>query len=188
MSTTITIVGSRESPQWALQALQMAGDWCRTNKVFVRSGGAPGADLAAQRGALEYCLVYEPWKNFAPRFYAPGCSYNSQYVVPPFTPELDNLARRHHPTYDRLSDPVKKLMMRNGCQVLGLKLNNPSRGCLYYAPMQGGTEKGGTRQAASISREAKVPCLNLFYQYKNPEKAIQVALEFVEKMASSSSG
>lgn len=151
----ISIIGSRKTPSWAFIALKKAAQFCRENDIYVRSGGAVGADTAAQAGALEHCIVYEPWPGFS----GPGPHLK---VVPPLTPELIALARKFHPAPHKLQGTVLKLMARNGCQVLGQNLDNPTKGILFYAPEENGVVQGGTGQAIRIAKHYGIPTFNLF--------------------------
>lgn len=153
----ITIIGSRQIPEWAYNALREAASYCRSQDIYVRSGGAKGADTAAQEGALEHCIVYEPWAGFS----GPG---PHKKIVPEFSPQLLALARKFHPAPHKLTPVALKLMARNGCQVLGLNLDSPTKGILYYAPEYNGTPQGGTSQAwrIAVAQEPKIPTMNLY--------------------------
>lgn len=64
---------------------------------------------------------------------------------------------------------IKKLLTRNGYQVLGKDLNTPSEYLICYS-----NGKGGTQQAIRIAEDINinVPIFNLWW-YDTPEKAIK---------------
>lgn len=151
-------IGARKTPASALRI--MTGLAMRLNELgfVLRSGGADGADSAFARGAADK-ENYLPWQGFN--------GITSEY----FEPSLGamRLASFLHPGWARLGDPVKKLMARNGHQVLGKDLVSPVDLVICWTP--DGAEKssqrskmtGGTGQAIDLADRMGIPVFNLYH-------------------------
>jgi hypothetical protein len=162
-----TTIGSRQTPDDILLEMTRFGSWIRDMDHWCRSGHADGADWAFEKGAQERCLVYLPWEGFNSQL-----TSNARKVIPPFDEKLDNLARQYHQKYDSLSDAVKKLMMRNCCQVLGLELNKPVDVVICWTPKASGS--GGTGQALRIAKDYDIPIYDMAKcEYSTCEKLIE---------------
>ena len=78
------------------------------------SGNAPGSDQAFALGASyldpSRVTLYLPWGSFEKRS---GIEGNVLHQVEEATAEHWDLARRAHPTWDRLAPTVRRLMVRN---------------------------------------------------------------------------
>src|SRR3990167_10553936 len=81
----------------------------------LRSGGAPGSDTAFEAGATRR-EIYLPWKGF---------NNNTSHLFA-ISEEAEELASWYHPGWVNLDQAARKLMARNGYQVLGSKLDDPS--------------------------------------------------------------
>jgi len=150
----ITGVGSRKTPKKILDSMTRIGDWCRRNRVPLRSGHADGADWAFELGAQEFCIAYLPWKSFREDYLS-----NARRVVYRASPESEALVDRIHPNAGRLMPGARKLHGRNTWQVLGSKLNMPSTALVCWTP--GGKSVGGTRTAIVLAQVHGIPVLNL---------------------------
>ena len=149
-----TGVGSRQTPPNVLRLMtDIARFLCETGYIL-RSGGAPGADFYFEAGVSGRTKkeIYIPWKDF-------NGSGSLKYRV---TDEALKLAAKFHPAFDRLSYGARKLMGRNGYQVLGLGLNTPSDFLICWT--KNGKETGGTAQAIRIARSRYIPVYNLFFE------------------------
>lgn len=102
--------------------------------------------------------IYLPWTNFNKN--------NSQSIIPDKHPAYE-IARDHHLAWDRLNQPVKKLMARNVLQVLGNNLDSPSLFMVCYTKdgceshVTRTSKTGGTGLAISVASKAGIPIFNL---------------------------
>lgn len=71
------------------------------------------------------------------------------------------IKQAYTPAPSKLHGSVLKLMARNGCQVLGLNLDSPTKGILFFAPEYNGVPQGGTSQAIRIAKHYGIPTLNI---------------------------
>lgn len=156
MNKYITMVGSRETPQHILEQMENIAHALGNRGYIIRSGGADGADTAAENGAItggaEY-EIYLPWKNF---------NGNQSFL---YLDKLSNriqaveYARMVHPVFDGLSDGAQKLHTRNVYQVLGQDLKTPSQFLICWTP--NGKTIGGTATAIRLAEKFNVPICNL---------------------------
>lgn len=166
----ITGIGSRETPDPILLLLEEIGCWIANQGFVGRSGRAPGADQAFERGilrsqnptALESFL---PWASFeAPQPGDPACYHDvSKWEN---AVEAQAIAQAVIPWWDNLKQGARSLHGRNPYQVLGRDLQTPSSAVVYYTKVgKGGILKGGTRTAAVIAHQHQVPGFNLYYPF-----------------------
>lgn len=145
-------IGSRSTPIEILGNMTELGRLLAEQHFILRSGHADGADNAFENGcdiSNGKKEIYLPWKGF-------NKAENGIYNIPD---EAYEIAKRFHPAWDRLSEPAKKLMARNSCQVLGKDLKTPCNFVICYTP--NGKKTGGTRQAIDIAEYCHIPVLNL---------------------------
>lgn len=173
MSKYYTGVGSRDTPPDILSLMERVAEKLSFEGWVLRSGGAAGADLAFQRGALDreqvwperpLPLVYLPWKNFQQHIQE---SYPAQYVVVSYSDYKDKareLVSEVHPAWEKCSQGAKALHTRNAFQVLGDTLSEPSKFCILWAPPTKDGVKGGTNTAYQLCLRHGVPVYNLFYE------------------------
>lgn len=165
MTTTYyTLIGSRKTPVDKLELLVMIGR-CLSNKGYtVRSGGANGADSAAETSHLGLggngkAEIYLPWDNFNDH-HAGGC-----YINTPNQPTYSyavEIAKAVHPAWNKCSRGAKALHTRNVYQVLGLDLNTPSEFVVCYADVDKHNNViGGTATAVNIAIDAGIPVYNI---------------------------
>lgn len=141
-------IGSRETPEYICSYLMRAARLLALNNFVLRSGGAEGADISFEIGAeigKGHMEIYIPWTKFN----------NSKHSVTPITQEALELAKKYHPRFNHLSYAAKKLMARNGYQILGPNLDKPSSFVLCYTP--NGKGGGGTGQALRIAKDRNIP-------------------------------
>ena len=136
---------------------------------ILRSGGADGSDNAFEIGcdrANGKKEIYLPWKNF---------NGNKSNLIFDDDIEAINIAKKYHPAYNGLSQGAKRLIARNGYQVLGKDLKTPSKYIICYTD---GT--GGTSQALRIAEDIQIniPIFNL-YHYKGPNDVLINFKEFL---------
>ena len=139
-----TGVGSRDTPKPILYimeklAIKLSGTY------ILRSGGAPGADSAFQKGAKNAVIYY----------------------ADDATPEAIAIAKDFHPAWHRCSERAQKLHGRNAFQVLGHDLKTPSKFLICWTPdgavsdVERSIKTGGTGTAVSIASAFGVPVYNL---------------------------
>lgn len=146
-------IGSRKTPEDILDVMANYAYVAGRHGWVLRTGGAPGADQAFERGALlGGCEIemYLPW---------PGFENHSMATLDMPASEAYEIAQRYHPAWHRLSQGAKKLITRNTHQILGERLNDPVDLVVCWTP--GGEMKGGTAQALRIAQDYDIPIKNL---------------------------
>lgn len=167
MDNYYTGIGSRKTPVNILWQMYFLARMLADSGWILRSGGAPGADTAFERGVQSQehgdMDIFLPWDGFngrkeevIHRFLDSTESVTRIYTVPPYN---DSLVRLYHSGFRMLSDPERKLMSRNSYQVLGGDLKTPSQVVFCYT--MDGKASGGTGQAIRIARDNKIPVINL---------------------------
>lgn len=153
MSKYYAGIGSRETPKEIQELMTKLASTLESKEYILRSGGAPGADSAFEKGIIEEFNkeIYLPWKGFN--------GSNSPYYDFQNIEEATKIAKKFHPRFDYLSRGAKKLISRNTYQVLGLDLNTPSEFIICWT--EGGKLKGGTAQALRIAISLEIPIYNL---------------------------
>lgn len=151
-----TGIGSRETPKDILKTMTQLAKDLDLIGYTLRSGGADGADDYFERGATRK-EIYLPWKMFN----------NNPSPLFKVSQEAIALASEHHPAWDKLKDPVRKLMGRNATQVLGLELDTPSDFVVCWTPdgceshLKRTAATGGTGLAITIASKRGIPIYNL---------------------------
>lgn len=168
-----TGVGSRSTPEKYLEVCRKIAIFMSNRGYILRSGGAVGADAAFESGCNQVGglkEIYLPWKNY---------NYNKSELYN-ISKNCYKLAKQFHPCYNKLSSGAAKLIARDGMQVLGKELNDPTKLLICYAEIINNEEvKGGTGQAVRIARYYDIPVVNLI-RYNNYYDAIIV----IEKILS----
>lgn len=159
-----TGVGSRETPRRVLILMERMAYCLALKGLNLRSGGAPGADLAFEAGAARgrgFIEIFIPWPSFGKE------NKNHKFYHVPFTNAritkmAENLAKRVIPHWDNLKQGARKLHCRNPFQVLGRHLDSPSDFCIGYAKvLKKGQYRGGTNTAFQIAEKSGVEVINL---------------------------
>lgn len=167
MTFTIAGIGSRETPKNILKEMKTIGEWCRINGVTVRSGHADGADWAFESGAQDLCVAYIPWSGFNSHFIS-----DATIVLPEYTKELMEIAEQFHPAWEKLTHGAKKLIARDGLQVLGSDLRTPVNMVVCWT--KGGKATGGTGQAIRIAEANHILVVNMFgHMFDSADKVIR---------------
>lgn len=152
---TYTGIGSRDCPKNIYKLILKISQTMARCGLTLRSGGADGCDSAFEEGCDTLHgdkEIYLPWKGFN----------NNLSPLYNLTPEAFNLAEQFHAGYHNLSVGAKKLMARNGYQVMGPDLCSPSDFIVCYTP--NGKISGGTGQALRIANSEKIPIYNIFWK------------------------
>lgn len=152
--TYYTGVGSRQTPTGISTIMTDVAKFLSETGCVLRSGGAEGADSFFEAGVPDPTKkeIYLPWKDF-------NGNKSPLFRV---TDEALKLASKYHPAWNKLSYGARKLMGRNGYQVLGYDLKTPSAFVLCWT--KDGKEIGGTAQAMRIAKDYKIPVYNLFFE------------------------
>ena len=145
-------IGSRQTPADIMAFMTEIARYLERKGLILRSGGADGSDSAFEKGVQnpKYKEIYLPWKGFNDRI-SPFHSY---------LPKHEEIARRFHPAWERLSRGAKAMMIRNTAQMFGMDFTTPSAFVICWTP--GGQITGGTGQALRIAIEYHIPIYNLF--------------------------
>lgn len=150
----VTMVGSREAPQYICDLFTELGIEVRERGWWARSGHAPGIDYAAELGAKDRCIVYLPWTGFNRESPVLGTA-SSQ----PLRDEVLKIVYKHEPYAKDLSDGVKLIKSRNVYQVLGVDLQSPSDVVVCWT--EEGEVVGGTGLAIKIAERKGIPVINV---------------------------
>jgi hypothetical protein len=150
-------IGSRETPIPTMTSIIHLSKFLSENNFILRSGGAPGADIAFQNGCTGKREIYLPWKGFN----------NVEGII---APNIDNwneavkIAEKYHPAWNKLSEAAIKLMGRNTYQILGKDLKTPVDFVVCYTP--DGKSSGGTGQAMRIAEDLGIPIYNIAFPHR----------------------
>lgn len=165
-----TGIGSRSTPKDICEIMSIIPIFLNKDHGYIlRSGGAPGADLAFETFlSNDVKNIYLPWKGF-------NDNKSQLYNV---TTGAYSIAEKFHPAWKSLSQAGKKLHARNVYQVLGEDLNTPSDFVLCWTAdfceshETRSRETGGTGTAISIASYFNVPVFNMARKdwYKRFEK------------------
>lgn len=156
-----TGIGSRQTPPYILRIMEEVAADLALAGCILRSGAAPGADLAFERGCDRNQgrkEIYLPWKGF-------NHSTSPLYDIPEKAYMIASETIGHR--WNALTMPVKKLMARNVMQVMGQNLDTPSAfvicwssdGCNTYEKRS--KQTGGTGQAIALASIMGIPIYNL---------------------------
>lgn len=150
-------IGSRQTPPDIL-ALMTKIATILQDKYTLRSGHAPGADLAFENGCTNGNMeIYIPWKGFG----------GSKSLLYTHNDEAMKIASEFHPNWKNLKSSVRNLMARNVHQILGKDLQTPTNFVLCWTPDGCESHKtrspktGGTGQAISIASTNEIEVINM---------------------------
>jgi len=151
-------IGSRKTPENILLAMTEIAVVLESDGYVLRSGGADGADSAFEEGVLSPAgqEIYLPWKGF---------NHNQSPLYNCYQGIHTELAEKHHLAWDNLSQGVKKLMIRNSAQIIGIA-EKPIPVDFVICWTLAGPEGGGTGQAIRIAKSFDVPIYNMKYMTK----------------------
>ena len=137
-------IGSRKTPTDILAVMTELAMWLEGLRWLLRSGGAQGADIAFEAGALGIATRRRPRKRI---FKAKDCTRGA----------IEH-ASLHHPAWDRCSHYAKALHGRNSMIMLGRNLDDPVDMVICWTP--DGLTTGGTGQALRIAQSMNIPVFN----------------------------
>ena len=159
-----TGVGSRQTPDDILDHMFKVAYLLAKNSWVLRSGAADGADTAFEDGcdrAEGPKAIYLPWGGFNGRFEHEEPFLHVGNKLETYQQAV-SIASKFHPYWGGLSSGAKNLHTRNVFQVLGHRLDSPSKFLLCWTP--GGKQQGGTAQAIRIAEHHNVPVINMFHK------------------------
>lgn len=141
-------IGSRKTPENILVTMEKIAQRLAVHGYCLRSGAAPGADSAFERGATEK-EIYIPWRSF---------NGSSSHLCSISKAAMDTAAQ-FHPAWAQCSFGAQKLHARNCYQILGLDLVTPVDFVVCWTPR--GSGSGGTGQALRIAKAHSIPIFDL---------------------------
>lgn len=159
-------IGSRKTPAEIRELMGRAARALAQQGWVLRTGLAPGADQAFYLGARELGPVelYLPWPGFEHPARDADRELNT-VVLDRATPPAREMARAHHPAWDKLREGARRLHARNCHQILGPDLASAARMVVCWTPdgsLDGrGGRVGGTGQALRLAHHHGIPVLNL---------------------------
>ena len=159
-------IGSRETPDSILQLIEGIARELNEHSYILRSGHAPGADLAFEIGSEGYNQIFLPWSNFN---YEDPQSKNlpkTGHFVPHYSGEAERIAKAFHPNWNACTSGAKKMHIRNVYQVLGPglgQINTETVSRFVVCWTKDGKASGGTGQAIRIAKGCNIPVFNLFH-------------------------
>lgn len=121
--------------------------WC------LRSGHANGADRAFERGAVNK-QIFLPWEGFNG-----GYSNRINVAYREICDQQFDIAKKHHPAWNRCSPAAQRLLCRNVPIILGETLDDPVTCVITWLPEP--TYQGGTRHALNIAETYGVRVFDL---------------------------
>lgn len=163
-----TGIGSRKTPGNILHSMVQVGEFMYNAGHTLRSGGAQGADRAFEIGAdqafgkarnarfgdVDAIDIPELKEIYLPAY--KWCGSDSPFYG--VCEDAQRVAALFHPTWDRLSYFVKKLMGRNAYQILGHDLKTKTDFVVCWTP--DGRITGGTGLALRMAVYHGIPVLN----------------------------
>lgn len=144
-------IGSRETPAGVLALMDKIGYCLGKRGWTLCSGGADGADLAFESGAIAAgspTEIWLPWNGF---------NWHRSPLRP--SAEAFVMAAEFHPAWERCSRGARALHARNCHQVLGPNLDEPVAMVVCWT--KGGLRGGGTGQALRIAEAHSIPIFDL---------------------------
>jgi hypothetical protein len=140
-------IGSRKTPIDIQDDMVLLATMLRRMGFILRSGGALGADVSFEMGALDKKEVFTANSNIPDKAF--------------------EIAKEVHPAWNNCSPYAKRLHARNVLQVLGQNLDNPVEfvavwtpdGCETLATRTFST--GGSGQAIALADTLDIPIYNL---------------------------
>lgn len=150
-------IGSRDTPLEAQALMYQIASELGEMGFMLRSGGAPGADSAFEKGALSIKApmnIYLPWN-----FFEGKQQDGVRYIVPSWDHDIETIAKNAHPNWNALRDGSRKMMCRNVNQLLGQKGDKPSDFIVCWT--KHGEITGGTGQALRLATFLEIPVFNL---------------------------
>ena len=150
-------IGSRETPSDIQEIMLEIGMILAQKGYVLRSGHAPGADLAFEMGCDSVAGVK--------RIYVPRKGDHGIYVENPpstqilATPAAHEIAAKFHPAWDKCSAYARGMHARNVHIMFGKDLIHPVKFVICWTP--NGLITGGTGLALRIAEHHEIPVYNM---------------------------
>ena len=163
-----TGVGSRNTPPDALHAIHVLAQRLEQHGYILRTGDARGADAAFRGGAFnDQIYTADYWQSRNPEM-TQTWRYNADsWGI------AEDLATYLHPAWGNCTSYARRLLTRNGFQVMGSHMQERSQFVVCWTP-DGVTEgknttraTGGTGQTIRLASHFNIPVFNL----NNPDSA-----------------
>jgi hypothetical protein len=161
-----TGIGSRETPQNVLDLMEWVAQRLYGMGYTLRSGRAPGADIAFERGLSEADTdwnkiqerseIYLPWAKFGEDI-ATWIKPKREYAQK----EAYELGKKYHPGWKFLTYGAMRLHARNIHQILGYDVTKPEPSEFVICWTEGGKAGGGTGQAIRVANDFIIPIFDL---------------------------
>jgi hypothetical protein len=160
-------IGSRRTPEYIMNLMEQLANKLREDEFVLRTGHAPGADQAFEKGAGGQAQIFLPWSSFQQDCEFTASRNDSGKVVYPTifnAPSLAaaEIAAQFHPAWDSLTQGARKLHARNVHQILGPQPDarpTPVEFVLCWTP--NAEIVGGTAQAIRIAEGYDISVHNL---------------------------
>jgi hypothetical protein len=156
-------IGSQDTPRDIQVEMFSLGQFCKANGIYVRSGGADGADKAFFNGAREFCINYLPDERFG----GPWPNWARTFPFDSLDPEIRAKALRsvdeYHPNPEavrRKGPRVVKLIARDYLQIMGSKEPVVMSQAVVCWTLNG-SGSGGTGQAIRVAKKFNIPVYDL---------------------------
>jgi hypothetical protein len=170
---SIAIIGTRDPTEEQASKAEFLAQRLSAQGHRIRTGAAPGIDLAAMRGAVVGQLdVFLPWPSFSatliPR-HAKRIVFN-EAIHADWAKSVDE----YHPAPKSLTQAARKLHARNYGIVEGTAI-------VVALPQRG--EGGGTGQGIRVARGLKIPVLvqdAKISQLHDPEQVLRLIEDLIK--------
>lgn len=143
-------IGPRSTPPEVCQIMTNIAANLSQSGWTLRSGHAKGADQAFEAGAKSK-EIFLPWL---------GYNRSPSYAT---IREVDqkqwDIAKEHHPAWNRCSETAKRLLCRNVPILLGHSLSRPADCVITWLPED--NYRGGTRHALNIASTWGIPVFDI---------------------------
>ncbi len=152
-------IGTRETTEEDLRRIRIVASFLHENNYICRTGRAEGSDAAF----MEHCrsIIYLPWWSYNRHI---GGKEILLTMNDPIREAFD-IAKKFHPSWGTLKDPVRKLHARNTHIILGRNLDIPVKFVVCAAKEDHlSFVQGGTGQGVRVAQSYKIPVLNLRYR------------------------
>ena len=152
MAVKIATIGSREVKPEHESLLKKVGAYIAHCNVCIATGNATGSDqlfaIGANKVNPKKVVLYLPWKTYE----ASAINKDNHLVL---ASGIDKeIAEKCHPAWEKLSDGVKRMMVRN----VGIIKNSKLVIAYLNSNKPGG---GGTGHSLRVAKELGVPSFNL---------------------------
>lgn len=177
LRNSYALIGSRRAPVEAQQLLREYAVVRARQGMVGFSGGADNSDEQLEHATKQVAIEQGYRLRFrTQRIFLPDVEFNGRrleakngyfYITnEQLVNQATDIAARFHPSFSRLSEFAKKLMIRNSFQVLGHRLVSPVDHVICFTPdgsLGNRTSKdtGGTGQALRIAYARGIPVYNI---------------------------